>query len=315
MFRKSVVTLAALVAAGTALLSACGGSVDGSSSAAPQASESVSSGIDENTLNLLTGTAEENNAEKGTGDWVTGVEGLRGGSKQGAAQKWVQLSAGSAGALNPVVVNGSGLTLYRFDNDTASPSKSTCNGDCAKKWPPVTVAPGSKVFFTGLKKADLGVVKRDDGDLQVTVKGWPVYRFAQDQKAGDTLGQGVGGTWFGVTPDGQKAGGGADDDDSANAPAPTTPAPTTPAPAGARGSALLFDDAGTFSESNASQGLSGVGCQNAGRDDVASAIRPTGPVKIWSEKDCKGKSLVVTEDIIDLRTVGFDNTISSVFFG
>jgi predicted lipoprotein with Yx(FWY)xxD motif len=303
MFRKSVVTLAALVAAASVLSSACGSSVDGSSSAAPRSSEPVSSGIDGNTLDLLTGTAEENNAEKGTGDWITGVEGLRGGSERSAAQKWVQLSAGSAGALDPVVVNGSGLTLYRFDDDTASPSKSTCDGECAKKWPPVTVAPGSRVFFTGLNRTDLGVVQRADGDLQVTVGGWPVYRFAQDQKPGDTLGQGVGGTWFGVTPDGRRAGGGADD------------SATVPAPGGAGGSALLFDDPGTFSESNASQGLSGSGCQNAGRDDVASAIRPTGSVKIWSEKNCKGKSLVVTEDIADLRTVGFDNTISSVFFG
>ncbi|WP_376700065.1 hypothetical protein [Streptomyces netropsis] len=60
------------------------------------------------------------------------------------AQRWAQLSASKAGSLNPVVVNGAGFTLHRFDRGAANPSKSACNGDCAVTWLPVVVAPGGR---------------------------------------------------------------------------------------------------------------------------------------------------------------------------
>src|SRR5436853_4212445 len=37
-----------------------------------------------------------------------------------------------------VVVTKKGLTVYTFDKDMAG--RSTCNGDCAVKWPPVLAA-------------------------------------------------------------------------------------------------------------------------------------------------------------------------------
>lgn len=33
-----------------------------------------------------------------------------------------------------MVVDGKGFVLYRFDNDTAKPSKSNCYGTCATLW-------------------------------------------------------------------------------------------------------------------------------------------------------------------------------------
>jgi hypothetical protein len=41
----------------------------------------------------------------------------------------------------------------------------------------------------------------------------PLYHFSGDQQPGDSNGQGVGGVWFAVTPDGSLvgAGGGASD--------------------------------------------------------------------------------------------------------
>ncbi|WP_229325017.1 hypothetical protein [Streptomyces sp. UNOC14_S4] len=212
----------------------------------------------------------------------------------------MQLSASKARALDPVVVNGAGFTLYRFDKDTANPSKSTCNGDCASTWPPVVVAPGGKVFLDGVDKAKAGTVKRDDGTLQVTVGGWPVYRFSKDTKPGETKGQGVGGTWFGVTPDGKKAGGTGGSTGSGSPQAK----PAT--------SVVLFDNR-NFGDP--SQGLSGKGCQNVARDNVASSLQVQGSLKIWSERNCTGKSKVVNGDVADLATIGFDNDISSVFFG
>ncbi|MGE7435519.1 hypothetical protein [Kitasatospora sp. NPDC001175] len=148
----------------------------------------------------MPGTAQENNAPAGTGDFADGP------ANSPAAMKWVQLSAGAAGVLNPVVHNAAGFTLYRFDKDTTKPSKSNCNDACATTWPPVLVQPGSRIFLDGVSRADIGVVKRDDGALQITIGGWPVYRFKNDTAPGQANGQGVGGTWFAVTPEGGKAG-------------------------------------------------------------------------------------------------------------
>lgn len=105
--------------------------------------------------------------------------------------------------LGPLVADAAGFTLYRFDKDTANPSMTTCEGDCAKAWPPV---PASGTKPGGVDAAKLGTVKRADGTEQLTIAGWPVYRFAKDTAPGQTNGQGVGGTWFAVTPDGKKAG-------------------------------------------------------------------------------------------------------------
>ncbi len=309
MFHKRVAVVAALAAAGALTLTACGSNDDaagggggGASSPAAKAVAGEGDRAGVGDLTFLSGSAKQHGAQAGTGDWATAAGAQ---ASTPAARSWVQLSASKAGALNPVVVNGAGFTLYRFDKDTASPSKSTCDGACATTWPPVLVAPGSKIFTEGVKKSAVGVIKRADGTHQVTVGGWPVYRFSKDTKPGDTNGQGVGGTWFGVTPDGKKAGQGS----TGRPPASEAGrAPASPAT-----SVVLFDDK-NFAD-NGAQGLAGKGCQNVFRDDVASSLTSAGTLKIWSEANCKGKSKVVNGDVADLATIGFDNTISSVFFG
>ncbi|MFD7026997.1 SCO0930 family lipoprotein [Streptomyces sp. NPDC059917] len=106
--------------------------------------------------------------------------------------------------LGQVVTDSAGFTLYRFDKDTAKPaSTSACSGDCAKAWPP---APAQGVAAGAVPAAALGSLKRQDGSEQITIAGWPVYRFAKDTAPGQSNGQGVGGTWFAVTPEGKKAG-------------------------------------------------------------------------------------------------------------
>ncbi|MFD7441810.1 hypothetical protein [Streptomyces sp. NPDC059909] len=290
--------IASAAAAGALLLTACNGDGYGTDAAAPSTAASADGQGRTQSLDFLSGTAQQNKARAGTGDWANGPGRP---AATPVAKKWVQLSAATAGDLNPVVVNGAGFTLYRFDKDTANPSKADCNGECATTWPPVVVAPGGKIFIDGVKKSDVGVVKRDDGNLQVTIGGWPVYRFSKDLKPGDTNGQGVGGTWFGVTPDGRKAGGGR-----AGEPATGTPAQ------GAATSVTLSDEK-NFGDP--SEGLAGSGCQNVVRDDLASSLQASGSLKIWSEKDCKGRSKVVNGNVADLSAIGFDNTVSSVFLG
>ncbi|WP_089101973.1 hypothetical protein [Streptomyces hyaluromycini] len=296
MIRNRIAALAATAVAASLLLTACNATDQAAGAAASAAKDGVSTALQ--SLHFNSGTAKQNNATPKTGDWAPAAGKP---AVTPAAKKWVQLSAAKAGNLNPVVVNGAGFTLYRFDKDTANPSKSNCNDACATTWPPVVVAPGGKIFIDGVDKSAVGVVKRDDGNLQVTIGGWPVYRFSKDLKPGDTNGQGVGGTWFGVTPDGKKAG--VQDQGGTGGTGTGTAAATS----------VVLSDETNFGDP--SEGLAGSGCQNVARDDAASSLRASGALKIWSEKNCKGESKVVQGDIADLASIGFDNKISSVFFG
>ncbi|MFJ2770658.1 hypothetical protein [Streptomyces sp. NPDC087300] len=311
-YRRNTALFASFAAAGALLLSACGGGDDSGSGksegsrptssasdrAADSGSDSYSGSMD---LAFKSGTAKQNSAPKMTGDWAN-PPGKP--AAKPVQRKWVQLSASRAGDLDPVVVNGSGFTLYRFDKDTAAPSKSNCDGACATTWPPVLVNPGGKVFVDGVEPSAVGVITRADGTHQVTVGGWPVYRFSKDLKPGDTNGQGVGGTWFGVRPDGGKSGQPAGQEEPA--PDESQQAPAT--------SAILFDDA-KFSDNGPAQGVAGPGCQNVARPKVTSSISMSGSAKIWSGRNCTGESKVVKGDVADLATIGFDNKISSVKFG
>ncbi|MEE1670194.1 SCO0930 family lipoprotein [Streptomyces sp. NPDC003631] len=121
-----------------------------------------------------------------------------------AGQSAGQLAVAEDAKLGKIVTDSAGFTLYRFDQDTASPPKSSCDGDCATTWPPVP-ADGASVA-SGIDRSLLGEVTRSDGTKQLTVAGWPMYRYVKDTKAGDTNGQGVKGTWFATAPTGKKAG-------------------------------------------------------------------------------------------------------------
>lgn len=114
-----------------------------------------------------------------------------------------QLAVWDSKKLGKVITDSEGFTLYRFDNDTAEPPKSTCAGECEKAWP--VVAAGDVKAAAGTDASKIGEVTRDDGTKQLTLGGWPMYRYAKDTNPGDANGQGVGGTWFASAPDGKKA--------------------------------------------------------------------------------------------------------------
>ena len=116
------------------------------------------------------------------------------------------LSANSTAKLGTVVVDGQGYTLYRFDKDSAKPPTSNCAGECAQQWPPVLATPGTPLTVEGVEQEAVGTINRSDGTIQLTLGGWPVYRFSGDPQPGATSGQGNGdGEWAAVTPEGQKA--------------------------------------------------------------------------------------------------------------
>jgi len=116
------------------------------------------------------------------------------------------LTANSTAKLGTVVVDGQGYTLYRFDKDSAKPPTSNCAGECAQQWPPVLATPGTPLTVEGVEQEAVGTINRSDGTIQLTLGGWPVYRFSGDPQPGATSGQGNGGgEWAAVTPEGQKA--------------------------------------------------------------------------------------------------------------
>jgi len=101
--------------------------------------------------------------------------------------------------LGTILVNSEGRTLYGFTNDANG--TSTCEADCAATWPPVVVD-GSPTTGPGLDAAVFSTVARSDGSSQLKAGKWPVYLFSGDSKPGDVNGQGSGGVWFAVAPDG-----------------------------------------------------------------------------------------------------------------
>lgn len=98
-----------------------------------------------------------------------------------------------------VVTDGKGMTLYRYAKDRPNPSKWTCSGACVKTWQPVIVQ--DPVRAQGVHASLLGTVHRH-GEKQLTLAGWPLYRYVGDTAAGQTNGQGRDGQWHTLTASG-----------------------------------------------------------------------------------------------------------------
>jgi len=63
------------------------------------------------------------------------------------------------------------------------------------------------VAEAGVDAGMLGTIKRADGTTQVTYNGMPLYYYAQDKKAGSTMGEELkqfGGKWYLVSPEGKE---------------------------------------------------------------------------------------------------------------
>ncbi|MEU8548958.1 hypothetical protein AB0C81_18565 [Streptomyces roseoverticillatus] len=136
-----------------------------------------------------------------------------GGAPAGGGAGGGQLSTRQDTKLGSIVTDAQGLTLYRFDKDKPQPPQSNCNDACAVTWPPVMASEASTATTNGI--GPLGQVRRADGKQQLTLGGWPVYRFSKDKAPGDTNGQGVdNGVWNALAQDGKKAGGGGNNGQS-----------------------------------------------------------------------------------------------------
>jgi len=129
----------------------------------------------------------------GDGSDTSGTTAPDGGAASGAA-----VQVGEGGDLGDILVDADGMTLYAYANDTEG--ASTCNDQCATAWPPYLAdATDSGDGVT----AELSVIERDDGDMQIAANGQPLYYFAGDAAPGDANGQGTLDVWHVVDPAGE----------------------------------------------------------------------------------------------------------------
>lgn len=118
-----------------------------------------------------------------------------GGATSGAQTLTVKQSPGGTSYLTDTA----GKTLYLFEADTGG--KSTCTGQCAALWPPLTGTVTAGTGVTGM----MSTFTRSDGTKQVVLNGHPLYHFTMDTAPGQTNGEGVnafGGLWYVVSPTG-----------------------------------------------------------------------------------------------------------------
>lgn len=146
-------------------------------------------------------------------------------------------------ALGDYLVDGQGRTLYVVVNEGES---VPCTGECAEVWPPFllshtegmmgdemagdemaddemsedmsddemmgddmsgeAMSESGMMVGSGVDASLLGTVQREDGSLQLTYNGHPLYYFVKDIEPGDVNCQAVaqfGGTWYVISPSGE----------------------------------------------------------------------------------------------------------------
>ncbi len=119
-----------------------------------------------------------------------------------AANGSVTIKVASNVSLGSILTDGDGRTLYLRTNDAAG--KSSCNTDCAQKWPPL-LATGNLTAGAGVDAKQLTTIQRDDGSMQAALGGQPLYYFVLDKNPGDVAGQGLnafGGIWWALGANG-----------------------------------------------------------------------------------------------------------------
>jgi predicted lipoprotein with Yx(FWY)xxD motif len=112
-----------------------------------------------------------------------------------AAASTVQTAESDYGSI---LVDSEGMTLYLFDPDKQGPS--VCDAECLQAWP---IVEGPAEPGKGVDDSMLGTTESTAGTTMVTYNDWPLYYFVNDSAPGDVTGQGDGGVWWVIGPDGK----------------------------------------------------------------------------------------------------------------
>jgi predicted lipoprotein with Yx(FWY)xxD motif len=114
------------------------------------------------------------------------------------AHPTTQVFLGGNEQLGGFLVGPNGMSLYRFNPD--EPGVSNCYDQCAANWPPLLLEGGEMPGGNAGVVGRLGTAERDDGTIQITYEGMPLYNWVNDAAPGDATGHGVNDVWFVVPP-------------------------------------------------------------------------------------------------------------------
>ncbi|MFE9453885.1 hypothetical protein [Streptomyces sp. NPDC006739] len=181
MIRQRIVLVSTAGLASVLLLAACGSSNDTATNASAGSAAPTATAPSHPTASASAG---------------------RRGSASRHRATTTSLKAEAVNGVGSVVTDDHGMTLYRYDKDQSHPSKWTCAGACTKTWMPVIVH--GPLQTAGVDRSLLGTVHRK-GRKQLTLAGWPLYRYMGDTAAGQANGEGKDGQWYAVTPSGGKS--------------------------------------------------------------------------------------------------------------
>lgn len=123
-----------------------------------------------------------------------GSDGQSGEKKEKPAKPGTEITVSSS-QFGEIILDGENQAIYLFDAETTS--KPECYGACAEAWPPV-LTEGEPEASGAAEQKLLGTTKRDDGTIQVTYAGQPLYYYAHEGP-GEVLCHNVsefGGLWL-----------------------------------------------------------------------------------------------------------------------
>ena len=105
---------------------------------------------------------------------------------------------GNSSFSEEIVGDTHGRTLYALSPETTH--HLLCKSrECLKFWPPLTVRSTKTKLAVGAGvRGHLGILRRSNGMLQVTLGGRPLYRFSGDAASGAAKGENIhsfGGAW------------------------------------------------------------------------------------------------------------------------
>jgi predicted lipoprotein with Yx(FWY)xxD motif len=170
---------------------------------------------------------------------AAGCGGSGGGATAATPTPKATIGVASSG-LGTILVDSQGRTLYLFKADRGT--TSACSGACAAAWPPL-LSTGKPTAASGANASLVGSAKRSDGTTQVTYAGHPLYRFTQDEKPGETNGEGLnafGAAWFALSPAGSQVAKQSSSGAAAPQPAkPAAPKAAAPKPAAPKAAAPM----------------------------------------------------------------------------
>lgn len=109
------------------------------------------------------------------------------------------LGLGTSEELGDYLIGPDGMTVYLFTPDPLD--ASVCSGQCLENWPALTVESADAITVAEGIPGEVGTIEREDnGALQVTYNGIPLYYWNRDDAPGDTTGHRVGNVWWVVPP-------------------------------------------------------------------------------------------------------------------